>query len=53
MGLLPGLLVIACYLSFTPSSLKYSRLKNVKCAQIEYADLWTVYRKSRALGGSS
>ena len=22
-GLLPGLLVIACYLSFTPSSLKY------------------------------
>ena len=23
-GLLPGLLVIACYLSFTPSSLKYS-----------------------------
>ena len=28
-GLLPGLLVIACYLSFTPSSLKYS--KHVFC----------------------
>ena len=26
-GLLPGLLVIACYLSFTPSSLKYSHFK--------------------------
>ena len=25
-GLLPGLLVIACYLSFTPSSLKFSRV---------------------------
>ena len=24
-GLLPGLLVIACYLSFTPSSLKFCR----------------------------
>ena len=28
-GLLPGLLVIACYLSFTPSSLKFSTSRRV------------------------
>ena len=45
-GLLPGVLVIACYLSFTPSSLKFSVTH--RSARVNSFDKLQIFREAYA-----